>query len=269
MTEEWVKLWYQCLHGSDEYSDYCAARFHRNAKLSGELEERFPQIREIYKDFSWGGSPWDGTDARWAEWFEPRRGLFMHTARVLPYSSKPYARHGYLSIEVPVLEDAMSTAEVAGELVKEAIAKHFASHTVHTVPGPRYSLHMKDGRPAHGFEQVRKACVAATRISCYLLDHSMLGKQFDPGTDFLTNFVDAKFVDTDNRLVVTQFALHELDNMGWSLDPRAREELLQKGTLPDERFQSFKAMLNRSLREFRLLAANAIQGRFPDMTPQP
>jgi hypothetical protein len=26
MTEEWVKLWYRCLHGSSEYGFYHAAR---------------------------------------------------------------------------------------------------------------------------------------------------------------------------------------------------------------------------------------------------
>ena len=60
---------------------------------------------------------------------------------------------------------------------------------------------------------------------------------------------------------------HEIDNMGWNLDPKAREQLARDGTLSEQRLEGYKSMLNRCRRDFKAFAANTIRASFPDARP--
>ncbi len=252
MTEEWVKLWYQCLCENRNYTAYCAARDGEAPKRAQELEAMFPTIAGIYVDFG-KTLPWITlTPQEWSDWFASHRHLFMHSARIVDDLYGYESRQGFLLLEVPVQADPKATAA----LLVDHIATCHTRGEVEVAPAPKYQLHMKDGRPAAGYEQVRKACAAGYLEFGYSFNHDTFVQQ------------DGEWEDASHRVLITQIARYELDTMGWSLDPKARKQLEEEGTLSDERFESFKTMLNRSRREFKLLTANVLKGRFPDLTPQ-
>lgn len=244
MTEEWVSFWYQCLSQNIDYSTYCTARSEGDTAKCDEYEARFDRIAEIYQDFGvldgWGDTTIQTSD--WKEWFEPRQHLFMASAAVITDPSVHVPRAGHLLLEVPLQRDASATTE----LVKALLADYYSRNKVEPPPKPKYSLHLRDGRLAHGYEKVRQACASAAR-----------SYRYDPKT-----FEERRHVDA-----VTDFIHHEIDNMGWTLDPAARKELTEFGRLSEQRLDSFKAMLNRCRRDFQAFARNTIRGTFPDDRP--
>lgn len=244
MTEEWVSLWYQCLTQNIDYSIYCDAREAGDTERCRHYEAKFDKISDIYEDFgTLDGWPDEGmASPLWAEWFESRKHLFIDTARLVNYAGQYVARAGFALLEVPLQPDVDATVAI----VSEFFARQYAGGKVMAAPRPRYALNQKGGRPAHGIEQVRKACRSVTR-----------SYRYDPVT----------FDERPYRVAVTEFVRNELDYMGWSIDPKARELLARDGTLSEERFESYKAMLNRSRREFKAFAANTIRASFPDDRP--
>jgi hypothetical protein len=244
MTEEWVSLWYQCLTQNIDYSLYCQARDNGNAAKCAELEARFDKIAAIYEDFgTLDGWPEAGTQSElWREWFEPRRHLFMSAPRVVSDPQRYEGRPGHVLLDVPVQADTKATAELVAALIE----RQRASGAVLAAPMPKYMLREVGGKVAHGLQQVRQACRSVAR-----------SYRYDPET-----FEELRHVD-----VVAAFVRHEIDNMGWTLDPKARSELDSTGRLSEQRIESFKAMLNKCRRDFKAFAANTIRASFPDDRP--
>jgi hypothetical protein len=213
-------------------------------RRSKAYEARFDRIAEIYQDFGeldgWHDDGLRGT--RWQEWFEPRRHLFMASAAVISDPSSFVCRAGHLLLDIPLQADAASTVNLVGRLMTD----YYANHEVVAQPPSKYALHLKNGRPAHGFEQVRQACVSAAR-----------SYRYDPVT-----FEERRHVDA-----IADFMRNEIDNLGWKLDPKARKELTETGTLSEQRLDTFKAMLNRCRRDFMAFSRNTVRGRFPDASP--
>lgn len=244
MTEEWVSLWYQCLTQNIDYSLYCKARDEGDAAKCAVLEARFDKIAGIFEDFgTLDGWPEAGMQSElWREWFEPRRHLFMSAPRVVSPVQGYEARPGYVLLEVPIQDDPKATAA----LVVDLIERQRVTGSMGLAPRPKYALREVDGKLAHSLQQVRQACRSVARSYRYDLE----------------TFEELRHVDA-----VTAFARHEIDNMGWTLDPKARAELDSTGRLSEQRLESFKAMLNRCRRDFRAFAANTIRASFPDDRP--
>jgi hypothetical protein len=244
MTEEWVSLWYQCLTQNIDYSLYCGARDSGDDAKCAELEARFDKINDIYADFgTLDGWPEDGMQSRqWIDWFEPRRHLFMTEPRLVRDSRAYVSRPGYVLVEMPLQGDA----KVAGAAVAALIERHCASGDALSAPAPKYALREVAGRLSHGLQQVRQACRSVAR-----------SYRYDPET----------FEELRHQEAVAAFVRQEIDNMGWTLDPKAREELARTGTLSEQRLESFKAMLNKCRRDFRAFASNTIRASFPDDRP--
>jgi hypothetical protein len=236
MTEEWASLWYQCLSQNIDYSLYCRARAEDNTAKCDAFETRFQGVAELYDDFGeLDGWPDPGLKSKqWQEWFKPRQQLFMLTASIVDSSAATGPFESHLRIDVPLLRDASSTTKLVGQL----IADHYAQHMVLPMPEPKYSLHKKNGRLAHGLQQVRQSCVSAAR-----------SYRYDAET----------FAELPHARAVTEFVRNEIDTMGWSLDPAARKQLNELGTLSEQRMESFKAMLNRCRRDFKAFARNTMR----------
>jgi hypothetical protein len=244
MTEEWASFWYQCLVANIDYCVYCDARDENDTERYKPFELRFHGIAEIYEDFGtldlWPESGLES--ALWREWFPPRRHLFMAAAgSVTDVSTYVHSRNNLL-IDVQLQRDAHSTME----LIRPILDEYYRRNFVPPPTPPKYSLHLKNGRLAHGYEKVRQACASAVR-----------SYRYDPVT-----FEELRHVDA-----IAAFIRHEIDNIGWKLDPIARKELMETGRLSEQRIDSFKAMLNRSRRDFQAFARNTIRGRFPDDSP--
>lgn len=244
ITEEWVSFWYQCLSQNIDYSTYCNARTNGDSITRTKFEQRFEHIEQIYEDFgTLDGWPEAGIRSElWREWFAPRKHLFMASAQIISGNEIRSPAPGHVLIDVQLQKDAAATIE----LIANTVRAHYKEHTVAAPNMPKYVLHLKNGRLAHGYEKVRQACLSAARTYCYAPD----------------TFEERRHVDA-----VTEFVRHELDNLGWSIDPLARRELEEFGTLSDQRLDSYKAMLNRCRRDFQAFAKNTIRGRFPDNSP--
>lgn len=212
MTEEWASLWYQCLTQNIDYSLYCKARDEGDAAKCADLEARFDKIASIYEDFgTLDGWPEAGMQSElWREWFEPRRHLFMSVPRVVSNLKGYEARPGYLLLDVPIQDDPKATVVLVADLIE----RQRASGSVEQAPRPKYTLREVDGKLAHGLQQVRQACRSVAR-----------SYRYDPET-----FEELRHVDA-----VAAFVRHEIDNMGWTLDPKARAELDSTGRLSEQR----------------------------------
>jgi hypothetical protein len=166
--------------------------------------------------------------------------LFLdNAARIVTDPQQYVAREGFVLLEVPLQQDPKATTAI----VSEFLGRYYDGDEILTAPKPKYVL---SGRPGNGIEKVRKACRSVARSYRYDLE---------------------TFEELGHRDAVTAFVRHEIDNMGWTLDPRARQQLAEEGTLSEERLESFKTMLNRSRREFKEFAANTIRASFPDDRP--
>jgi hypothetical protein len=245
MTEEWVSFWYQCLSQNLDYSRYCKARRANDTAQCQGFEARFDRIKEIYDDFGeldgWGDTTIESPE--WKAWFDPRKHLFTAgSPREIAAPHQYVARPGYLLLEIPLQKSAEDTCSS----IEAYLAAHYSDHSVVPVPKPKYVLKTVDGRPAHGYEQVRQACLSAARSYRYDLQ----------------TFEELRHVDA-----VAAFVRHEIDNFGWKIDPKARKKLLETGELSEQNLESYKAMLNKCRRDFRAFAANTIRGSFPDATP--
>lgn len=244
MTEEWASLWYQCLTQNIDYSLYCNARDSGNEAQCVAYEARFDKVRDIYDDFgTLDGWPDAGLQsALWREWFEPRRHLFLVEPRTIADPASYTARAGYALVEVPLHADVGVTRAAVAAYVDAQYAKPDLVHA----SAPKYVLREAGARPAHGIQQVRQACRSVVR-----------SYRYDPET----------FEELRHREAVAAFIRAEIDNMGWTLDPKARDELAATGKLSEQRLESFRVMLDRCRRDFKAFAANTIRASFPDDRP--
>jgi hypothetical protein len=241
VTEEWVSLWYQCLSQNIDYSLYCNARESGDAAKCREYEARFDKVAEIYDDFgTMDAWPEEGIQCPyWKKWFEARKHLFMDAARHVTDPAQYVVREGFVLLEIPMQVDAKST----GTIVDTFLTRHFENNDVVPAPKAKYKLYENSAR---SIQRVRQACRSVVRSYLYDLDTADELKRKD---------------------AIKQFVRHEIDNMEWSIDPRTRKELMKSGTLPDDRYESYRVMLNKCRRDFRAYAANTIRGSFPDDRP--
>jgi hypothetical protein len=243
MTEEWVSFWYQALLGNMDYACYCDARKNGNVSQCREYEGRFEHIGQIYDDFGFQELwPEDGLKNRgWKKWFSARRHLFMDVPREVSDIHLYIEAEDKLLVEVPLHANPDSTIEAFRQFVTE----WYETNNVKPVAPPKYKLHEVEGRVAHGFEQVRQACIVSTR--CYAYDLQ----------DLEVQSVNKGMLD---------FLRDEIDNLGWTLDPRARKTLQETGKMDQDRFLAFKVRINKCRREYAALSRNVIRCRFPDLT---
>lgn len=244
MTEEWVSFWYQCLAQNLDYSLYCHAREHADLEACKTFETKFDRIAEIYEDFGvMDGCPEQGLNSTsWRNWFEPRKHLFTAPVQVVPSAMVTAPSPGHLRIDVQLQKDAASTLE----LVSRLLTDYYAQHDIPPPAPPKYALHLKNGRLAHGYEQVRQACLMSARSYVY-----------DPIT-FETRTI---------KKAMVEFLRNEIENLGWNLDPKSLRELKDTGNIDEDRFDIFKVRFNRCRRDMAAFAQNTIRGRFPDNTP--
>lgn len=246
MTEEWALLWVQCLSQNMDYCCYC---IHNDADDEdediAELDLKFPMLADIYKDFgdeqSW---PTSGIkDARWRKWFDAHRHLFLPDVKEIKELNESFSRSNTVLLSIPLQSNLDETLYA----VKEFLRTGYDFSCRKEIQSPKYQLKLRDGRPAVGYEQVRQAVITST-----------------------DKVLDDKFLSKDNFTVkdaTIGFLQRNIDRLGWSLDPRAKNALLENGVLSDERYEAFKTMINRCRKDFKLLSANTVRGSFPDLTP--
>lgn len=243
MTEEWVSFWYQCLNGNADYSEYCDARRTGDEVTRKQLELKFELLAEIYNDF---GDITDGFDRGlagddWNNWFPSHRHLFMQDIRQITDPTTHVISKGHLLISVPL---AASQVETENNL-HQFFTNYYAENEAVVEP-PKYQLYLTNGKTVLGYEAVRQACIAGSNCYLYPLDQ-------DDVRDYLSY-----------KEVVANFIKHEVDNLGWGLGQKEKDELNRTGLLSENRFESFKVRINRCRRDFEMLARNTIRGRFPD-----
>ena len=243
MTEEWALLWYQCLYANQDYARYVQLAY------CGEVEGPLSQwnhiegIDDLYEDFGPldDGPNVDLNSPYWKEWFESRKHFFLPSIENIDGMADFIFKPNHIALSIPLQATARDTIKI----VEVYINRYYKNLIINSAQGPKYQLYKKNGRVAHGYQQVRQAVITATR---------------DPDFSWSNKNPTVK----ENMI---KFLQRELDNLGWTLDPKAREDLMIRGVMNEERFESFKARINRCRREFIALSRNAVRGRFPDLTP--
>lgn len=243
MTEEWALLWYQCVYANQDYARYVQLAYYGESEGPLSQWDHIEGIDDLYEDFGPldDGPNVDLNSPYWKEWFESRKHLFLPSIENIDSMAAFILKPNHVALSVPLQATAQDTVKI----VEGYINWYYKNKIINSAQSPKYQLHLKNGRVAHGYQQVRQAVITATR---------------DP--DF--NWSDKKPTVKENTI---KFLQRELDNLGWTLDPKAREDLIIKGVMSDERFESFKVRINRCRREFRAFSRNAVRGRFPDITP--
>jgi hypothetical protein len=244
MTEEWAGFWYQCLSENVDYSRYCAACERNDHDTRSRIELRIAGIAGLHADFGpLDGWPEGGLEsARWRTWFVPRRHLFMPDVRALATPSDHQQRVGDVLLVIPLLADQAATRSA----VDRYLAHLYGQPQVILAQSPKYRLHETEGRIAHGYEKVRQAVITSTRSYAY-----------HPET----------FEALTIREATIEFLRNEIDNLGWTLDPAAKRDLLRSGHLSEDRYETFKVRINRCRKDFKAFARNAVRGVFPDDSP--
>ena len=245
MTEEWAMLWMQCLSQNLDYNEYCIHSDADHEQLQmAELEKKFPRIAEIYSDFGderiW---PKDGIqDADWRKWFTQHRHLFMSNVEEVTELNKYKLKQNSILLSIPLHVEIDKTVASVRDLLKSI----YSLRSIAGVAAPKYQLNKRGGKVVVGYEQVRQAVITST----------------DEALDMM-NFDGKKHTVHQAMIVYLQ---RNIDILGWTIDPRARKDLMEKGVLPEDRFENFKVRINRCRKDFKALSANTIRGVFPDLT---
>lgn len=248
VTEKWAILWYQCLYANDDYKN------HANNLIRGggyyTVQSAFldhKKIDDLFDDFGDvdDGPNLDLESPYWKEWFEPRRHLFMPDVKEVVDVTNHQPSNCNVLLDIPLMENIDETIEA----VREALTKTYAKGDIQHAPKPKYQLRMENGRVAHGYEQVRQAAITA-KEPFYYSRLSQAGNKTPSIKDEMIAFLQ-----------------QEIDSLGWTLDPKARKDLMEKGVMSDDSFEIFKARINRCRRDFKAFSRNAIRGSFPDDRP--
>ena len=210
MTEQWAILWYQCLSENYDYSLYADARLADDVKTCREYERQFDKIAEIYEDFgkliSLDDCNATPESYRWTEWFELRRHLFMPRVEVIGNGQAPNVDNSVV-LMVPLGASLEETVAAT----RSQIAKAYAlSDSAGTTP-PKYRLHEINQNPAVKYDLVRHAVITSISKWSY---------QPSPGTGDLVNQVSIEFMQ------------RHLDDMGWRLGAKEREDLMERDYIP-------------------------------------
>lgn len=243
MTEEWALLWYQCLYTNQDYDRYVQLEHYGEVEGPPSQWDHIEGIDVLYEDFGPldDGPNVDLKSQYWKEWFVPRKHLFLPVVENIENIKMFEHKPNHIALNVPL----QSTAQETANIVEEYLDGLYRNQTVIPAQGPKYRLHLKNGRVAHGYQQVRQAVITATR--------------------------DPEFTWSEKQPTVKEnmirFLQREINNLGWTLDPKARDDLMLRGVMNDDRFESFKVRINRCRRDFRAFSRNAVRGRFPDLTP--
>lgn len=246
MTESWTILWYQSLSENYDYSMYSDARDRGDTKVCKAYEQKFEKIVEIFEDFGplISLADCDTSSWVWREWFEPRKHLFMPNVRLIKSDElSRTAREILLSIPL------QRTAEETVAAISLEIQRIYNEQEVVPSAPPKYSLYKVRGKVAHGYEQVKQAVVTSVGKFSDSLDP----RRHQPNYTI--------------RDAMTEFLQRHIHELGWGMDPRVEQDLMQLGVLDEDSFENFKPRINKGRREFRKLARNVIWGSFPDMRP--
>lgn len=245
MNEEWVLLWYQSLSENYDYSLYADAREKGDVQTCKEYEGRFECVAGIYEDFGKLTSCMhEGLNTIsahwWRDWFEPRKHLFLPDVRAVVASDT--TSNDRLLLNISLKGSLLDTVAEITRQVKQAHAECSAAGTVQ----PKYKLHLHGGDVAVKFGIVKSAVITSIGKYAYVPDVQ---------------------TDASVKAAMIDFLQHHITDMGWRLGNQEMQDLLQSGTLSEERYESFKTLVNRSRRTFRALSRNAIRGSFPDLRP--
>jgi len=246
MTEEWVAFWMQCLSQNIDHGSYCMhSDDGEEQEQMDELEKRFPLLADIYKDFGDGYS-WtkDGLgDPKWQKWFGEHKRLFMSPIKEVATIPDDLDKKNSLLLCLPLKPDIEDTLND----VREYLRSVYRSRNISPVPRPKYQLNTMGKKPAVGYEVVRQAVLMST--------DKTLDEMFMNGDRFSV------------KQAVIGFLQRNIEILGWSIDPKAKRDLMEFGRLSEARFESFRARLNTCRSDLKLLSANTIRGKFPDLTP--
>lgn len=246
MTEEWVLFWVHCLAHNFDYSCYCSARHAADEALCREYEARFSRIADIYDDFGdvdiWPPKGLD--DPRWKDWFSKHKHLFMPNIQQLaPPINVSMLETGNVVLSIPL----QPTLDATLDAVRDHLLGVYRTRATPVVTEPKYKLNRKsNGNVAVGYEQVRQAVHMSKGTYMYGAD----GEQ-----------------ELGVHETMIEFLKHEVDALGWTLDPRARDRLMKEDYLSPTSFENFKARINKLRRDMKALAQNTIRGMFPSTEP--
>lgn len=245
MTEEWAILWYQCLSENYDYSLYADARVADDVATCRQYEREFEKIAEIYQDFgklislidcyATPDSDW------WREWFEPRRHLFMPRVEVIGKGQACNVDNSVV-LSVPLgapLEEAVAAAQ-------RQIAQAYAQSEIAGTTPPKYRLYEIRQKPAVKFDMMRRAVITSISKMSYLPP---------PRIGDLVNQVSIDFMQ------------RHIDEMGWRLGAKEREDLMQRGYIPAHMQDTFRVLIGKHRKLFRALSRNTILASFPDKRP--
>ncbi len=243
MTEEWAILWYQCLYANQDYGRYVQLAYYGDVEGPPSQWDHIEGIGSLYDDF---GPLDDGPNVNinssyWKDWFKSRKHLFIPVVENIKEINTIEFKPNHIVLNIPLQVTAQDTSNIVSEYLQD----HYNNNIINAVTSPKYQLNMKNGRVAHGYQQVRQAVITATNDPDYIWTE--------------------KHPSVKENMI--KFLQRELDNLGWTLDPKARKDLMVKGIMNEDRFESFKVRINRCRRDFRAFSRNAVLGRFPDLTP--
>jgi hypothetical protein len=244
--EEWVSFFYQCLSENLDYSTYCTARETGNTKQSKLLESKYPHVADLYNDlgtlFGWPDSGIQHES--WREWFLPRRHLFIQDVQEL---SSRDVQPGHVRVVVPLLESYEDTRK----LVELFLVDAYAAGVDEYAAAPKYKLHSKAAGKgagkvvAVGYKQVKTALMTSYRY--HGLDE------------------DFELRDTTKAMML-EFLKQEFIALNWNMPNAVWKELNEQGTMHEAEFVTFRRLINQARSDFKLLSANAMHGRFPDLS---
>ena len=245
MTEQWVILWYQCLSENYDYSLYADARMADDLATCREYERQFEMIAEIYEDFGKLDSLYD-CDATpdshwWIEWFEPRRHLFMPRLEILSHEQRCNDPNSVV-IRIPLGATLEATVAAAQELITQAYEKS----DIAGANLPKYRLYEIDNKPAVKFDIVRHAVITSISKRFYKSSSDSTGTVNDVSSDFLKR---------------------HLNDMGWRISELEMNDLLQRDFISLHRQDSFRTLIGRNRKRFRMLSRNTLRASFPDKRP--
>ena len=129
---------------------------------------------------------------------------------------------------------------------RSQIAKAYAlSDSAGTTP-PKYRLYDIRQEPAVKLNLVHHAVITSISKWSY---------QPSPGTGDLVNQVSIEFMQ------------RHLDDMGWRLGAKEREDLMERDYIPVHMQDTYRVLIGRHRKLFRALSRNTIRASFPDKRP--
>jgi hypothetical protein len=257
MTEQWAHLWTECLFGNSDYAQYAVAQDAFDEVDDADeiyaddqeyldikaLEVKFPLLKEIYSDFgselSFGRS--ETKSEKWKSWFKKYKHLFFEDVEVHKIAPS-IIKNGHQLLEVPICRDIDDTINNFRRYLESSHkeVKEYSS-------GPKYKLLTKNRKTVLSFEAVRRSVIAGT-------------------DDDLHNLNFSKKPHTVEDAIIL-FLQKNYEHLGLNWGNADRRLLMDKGEISFFKKDSIRTSVGQWRQNFKLLSANTIRGRFPDITP--